>query len=69
MLNKNKIIVTGGKGRFGKVLKENVGKNYFFPSKVELNILKLNSIYTYLKKKKTKIFNTFSWLISSYGNP
>ena len=31
MLNKNKIIVTGGKGRFGKVLKENVGKNYFFP--------------------------------------
>ena len=54
MLNKNKIIVTGGKGRFGKVLKENVGKNYFFPSKVELNILKLNSIYTYLKKKKPR---------------
>jgi len=54
ILNKSKIIVTGGKGRFGKVLAKNVGKNYFFPSKQELNILKLNSIYKYLKKIKPK---------------
>ena len=34
MLNKNKIIVTGGSGRFGSVLKENVKKNYFFTKKM-----------------------------------
>ena len=43
MLNKKKIVVTGGTGRFGKILKKQVGKEFFFPNKRELNILKLNS--------------------------
>ena len=43
MLNKNKIVVTGGTGRFGKVLKNyNYKKTYLFPTKKELNILKIN---------------------------
>jgi len=55
MLNKKKIVVTGGTGRFGKVLKNyNTKKIYLFPSKKELNILKINSIKKYLKKKKPK---------------
>lgn len=54
MLNNLKIVVTGGSGRFGKVLKDNVDKNYYFPNKKELNILKLNSIIKYLKKVKPK---------------
>ncbi len=52
--NSKKIVVTGGSGRFGKVFQKNVGKNYLFPSKKELNILKFNSIIKYLKKKKPK---------------
>ena len=44
MSNKSKIVVTGGYGRFGKILKKNVGKNYIFPKKKQLDILKLNSI-------------------------
>ena len=55
MLNKKKIVVTGGTGRFGKVLKNyNTKKTYLFPSKKELNILKINSIKKYLKKTKPK---------------
>ena len=54
MLNKKKIVVTGGQGRFGSVLKRHVGRNYFFPKKNELNILKVNSIIRYLKKIKPK---------------
>lgn len=54
MLNKNKIIVTGGNGRFGRILKERVKDNFFFPSKKQLNILKLSSIENYLKKNKPK---------------
>ena len=54
MSNKSKIVVTGGTGRFGETLKKNVGKNYFFPKKSQLNILKLNSIVKYLKKTKPK---------------
>ena len=34
MLNKKKIVVTGGQGRFGSVLKRHVGRNYFFPKKM-----------------------------------
>ena len=33
MSNKYKIVVTGGSGRFGQVLKKNVGKNFIFPKK------------------------------------
>ncbi len=54
MKSKSKnIVVTGGSGRFGKVFQKNVRKNYLFPSTKELNILKLNSVFKYLKKKKT----------------
>ena len=54
MSNKLKIVVTGGTGRFGQILKKNVGKNYIFPKKKQLNILKLNSIIKFLKKTKPK---------------
>jgi dTDP-4-dehydrorhamnose reductase len=54
MDKKNRIVVTGGTGRFGKVLQKNVGENYLFPSKKELNILNLTSVLKYLKKKKPK---------------
>ena len=54
MLSKNKIIVTGGSGRFGSVLKKNVKNNYLFPKKNELNILNLKSIISYFKKVKPK---------------
>ena len=54
MSNKIKIVVTGGTGRFGRILKQNVGRNYFFPKKNELNILKLNSMIKYLRKIKPK---------------
>ena len=56
MLNKKKIVVTGGTGRFGEVLKNyNTKKIYLFPSKKELNILKINSIKKYLKKRNPNI--------------
>ncbi len=54
MSNKSKIVVTGGYGRFGKILKKNVGKNYIFPKKKQLDILKLNSIIKFLKRTKPK---------------
>ena len=55
MINKNKIVVTGGTGRFGKVLKNHDSKKkYLFPAKKELNILKINSIKKYLKKTRPK---------------
>ena len=56
-LYKNRIVITGGSGRFGSIIKEN-SKNYkfnfFFPKKNELNILKLNTIEKYLLKIKPK---------------
>jgi dTDP-4-dehydrorhamnose reductase len=52
-----RIVVTGGSGRFGQILKKN-SRNFnflfFFPKKKELNILKINSIKKYLKYKKPK---------------
>ena len=54
MSNKFKIVVTGGSGRFGNLLKKNVGKNYFFPNKKKLNILNLNSTIKYLSKIKPR---------------
>ena len=48
---KNKIIVTGGNGRFAKILKKNNQKlNLYFFSKKELDILDLKSIETRVKK-------------------
>jgi len=50
---KNRIVVTGGSGRFASSLKKNTG-NYkmFFPNKHQLNIENLSSIKKYLKKNK-----------------
>ncbi len=54
MKNK-KIIITGGDGRFAKVLKaENKSLDIKFPSKKALNILKISSIKNYIKKNKPK---------------
>ena len=49
----NKLVVTGGSGRFGKILK-NMGYKYKFPNKTELNILSKKSIEKYLKRTKPK---------------
>ncbi len=51
---KNKIVVTGGTGRFGEVLKKTGSKNFLFPNKSKLNILKPSTIEKYLKNKKAK---------------
>ena len=49
-MNKKKILVTGGSGRFGLVLKNHVShKNFYFPTKKQLNILS--------EKNINKIFN------------
>ena len=54
-LYKNRIVITGGTGRFGKELSKLESKyKLFFPKKNELNILKINSISKYLKSKKPK---------------
>ena len=53
---KKKILVTGGDGRFAKVLKNNNKKlNLFFASKKQCDILNLNSIIKIVKKIKPKI--------------
>ena len=55
LLYKNRVVVTGGTGRFASELKK-TKNNYklFFPLKSELNILKIKSIYKYLNLKKPK---------------
>ena len=54
-MNKKKIIVTGGSGRFANVLsKAKLKLNIVFPSKNELNITKTSSIEKYIKKHKPK---------------
>jgi dTDP-4-dehydrorhamnose reductase len=56
MLNKNKIVITGGTGRFGTLLKQKKTKNkLFFPDKKKLNIENFKSIKTYLSKVKPNI--------------
>ena len=53
---KKKIVVTGGTGRFGKILKKIISNhNFLYPSKKELNILNFNKIKSYLKKNKPNI--------------
>ena len=51
-----KIIVTGGTGRFGLILKK-IKTNFdiLFPSKNELNILDYQNIINYIKKNKPEI--------------
>ena len=54
-LYKNKIVITGGSGRFGSKLKKIKNKfKLIFPNKRELNILNLKSIKKYLEIKKPK---------------
>tara|TARA_B100001093_G_scaffold445284_1_gene448844 strand:- start:393 stop:1115 length:723 start_codon:yes stop_codon:yes gene_type:complete len=55
LLYKNKIVVTGGTGRFASSLKK-VKNRYliYYPSKTQLNILKEKSVFKYLKNKKPK---------------
>ncbi len=51
MKKNNKIVVTGGSGRFGSVLKRSKFKyRLFFPKKNQLDILEFNSIKRYLSK-------------------
>ena len=54
---KKKIVVTGGSGRFGKVIYERYDRSkykIYFPSKNKLNILQPIKIKNYLKLKKPK---------------
>ena len=47
-----KIVITGGHGRFAQILKrDNKKLNILYPNKKELNILDVDSIKRYLKKK------------------
>ena len=51
MIKKNKIIVTGGTGRFAQSLKKIKSKyNFIYPNKKKLNIRNINSIIKFLKK-------------------
>jgi len=53
MINNNKIVVTGGSGRFAKTLKTiNSKYKFIYPSKKTLNINKLSSIKKLLKKER-----------------
>ena len=53
---KKKILVTGGDGRFARILKKNNKKlDLFFASKKQCNILNLNSIIRIVKKIKPKV--------------
>ena len=53
MLKKNKIVVTGGGGRFAQSLKKTRSKyNFIYTNKNSLNITRLNSIKKLLKKEK-----------------
>ena len=66
MSNKTKdklnIIVTGGTGRFGSMLKKiKTNYNVFYPNKKELNILNSKSIEDYIKKKEGKNIDTLGW--------
>ena len=55
-MSKKKILVTGGNGRFAKILKKkNRVLNLYFADKIECNILKFNSIIEIIKKVKPKV--------------
>ena len=52
MISKNKVVVTGGTGRFAQSLKKIKSKyKFIYPSRNSLNITNLNSIKKFLKKK------------------
>ena len=51
----SKIIVTGGSGRFGQILKKTKTKyKLFYPSKKQLDITNFKKIKSYLRKKRPK---------------
>ena len=51
-----KIVVTGGRGRFGSILKKKYKSNkLLYPSKKQLDILSTESVEKYLKKTNPKI--------------
>ena len=53
---RKKIVITGGTGRFGGILKKYKKDNLiFFPNKKELDILDYKKIISYLEKKKPKV--------------
>ena len=54
MKKNKKILVTGGSGRFGKILKKFNYKNFIFPSKKQLDITNVKSIKKFLLKTKPK---------------
>ena len=54
-MNKKKILITGGQGRFANILKQSKLKlNLIFPSKKQLNIIDIKSIERYIKKHRPK---------------
>ena len=54
-MSKNKIVITGGQGRFANTLKKSTLKlNLIYPNKRQLNVLSVFSIRKYLKKYKPK---------------
>lgn len=56
-MNNNKIILTGGSGRFAKVLKETNNKlKIDYPTKRQLDITSFSSTLKYIKKNKPKYF-------------
>ena len=67
-LNKKKIIITGGDGRFANVLKKiNSGLSFVYPNKKELNILDFIIISVSISylceiKFKSLIFSTLKHL-------
>ena len=55
MINGNKIVVTGGSGRFAQSLKKTKCKyKFIYPKKTQLDITNLNSIRKYLKRNKLR---------------
>ena len=53
---KDKIVFTGGSGRFGKIFKSTYSlKNIFYPTKKDLDINNYISVKKFLKKIKPKI--------------
>ena len=53
---KDKIVFTGGSGRFGKIFKSTYSlKNILYPTKKDLNINNYNSIKKFLRKAEPKI--------------
>ena len=50
---KKRILITGSNGRFAQLLKKKFyGKNIFYKTKKQLNILKFNQILNNIKKHK-----------------